>query len=90
MANRAMGQIKLNETRDTLRETNQSVSRKEIFKSKYRSLTRIFDFFKIVSLEDEIMALKQQLIKEKAEARDEKSKLEEKRVNDFFLAKSFM
>jgi len=34
------------------------------------------------------MALKQQLIKEKAEARDEKSKLEEKRVK-FFVSKTY-
>jgi hypothetical protein len=38
MANRATGQIKLNETRDNLRETNETVSKNKANRNKIFSL----------------------------------------------------
>jgi len=44
MANRASGQIKLNETRDNLRETNQTV-RQTIYKIKIAKLKKKSEIF---------------------------------------------
>lgn len=57
MADKAKAQIKLNETRDVLRDTNQAA----------------------LDLEDEMISLKESLVKERQEARDEKARLEEEK-----------
>jgi hypothetical protein len=58
MAHKAVAQIKLNETRDVLRDTNQAA----------------------LDLEDEMITLKETLVKERQAARDEKARLEDLRT----------
>ena len=79
MSNKAEGQIRLNETKDHLRDTNKEVQQKSMTKN-----FSIFILFSIIAqiadLEEDMFILRDNLLKEKAAARDEKKRLEDEKV----------
>ena len=81
-------QINLNETRDTVRETNQHVNSSFAF----RIIIFHFSVFeKTFDLEEDIMALKERLMQERNEARQEKVRLEEEIVSfNIYLSFQFL